>query len=133
MNSRASKEWLVIAYHDLKSADILYDANHYTDTIGKDLQQAIEKILKSTLAYKNRKIPKSHDLYEIYTLCDDIVIEDREIDFLYRATEYFKEDRYPNLDYCLPEREEIAEVLEFAQKLFGKVCDMLEIDEDALK
>ena len=47
MNKTSAKEWLVIAFHDLQSAKILYEANHYTDSIGNDLQQSIEKILKS--------------------------------------------------------------------------------------
>ena len=64
MNKTASFEWLVIAYHDLKSAEILYNANHFTDSIGNDLQQSIEKTLKAILASQNKKIPKSHDLYE---------------------------------------------------------------------
>ncbi|MCF6331155.1 MAG: HEPN domain-containing protein [Sulfurimonas sp.] len=42
MNETASIEWLTIAYHDFRSAQILYEANHYTDSIGNDLQQAIE-------------------------------------------------------------------------------------------
>jgi len=42
-NKPLAVEWLAKAYHDLSSARILYAANHYTDTIGIDLQQSIEK------------------------------------------------------------------------------------------
>ena len=105
MNKTASLEWLIIAYHDLKSAQILYDANHYTDSIGSDLQQSLEKILKSILAFKNEKIPKTHDLYEVYDLLNDLFLEEDEITILYVATEYLKEDRYPNPNYCLPEKK----------------------------
>ncbi len=65
MNKASSIEWITIAYHDLRSAQILFEANHYTDSIGSDLQQSIEKLLKSILASDNQKIPKTHDLYEI--------------------------------------------------------------------
>ena len=133
MNKTASIEWLRIAYHDLKSAEILYEANHYTDTIGCDLQQAIEKILQSLLAYKNLKIPKSHDLYEIYDIIDNITLEEFEIEILEIATEYFKEDRYPNPNYCLPLRDEIKEVLDFTEELFNKICDILNIDKSEVK
>lgn len=47
MNKTSATEWLIIAYHDLKSAQILFAANHYTDSIGNDLQQSIEKIPKT--------------------------------------------------------------------------------------
>ncbi|WP_321777742.1 HEPN domain-containing protein [Sulfurimonas sp.] len=128
MNKPASLEWLTIAFHDFKSAQILYDANHYTDSIGGDLQQSIEKILKSIIAFKNEKIPKTHDLYEIYDLINEITFEEYEIKILEIATEYLKEDRYPNSNYSLPKREEIKEVLDFTEKLFEKVCNIVDIN-----
>jgi len=132
MNKQAASEWLTIAYHDLKSAQILYDAEHYTDSIGSDLQQSIEKILKSTLAFENKKIPKTHDLYEVYDLVTHIDLADNEINFLYLATEYLKEDRYPNPHYSLPSREEIKEVLYFCETLFHDVCRKLTITKEEL-
>jgi len=134
MNKTASLEWLRIAFHDLKSAQILYNADHYTDSIGSDLQQSIEKILKSLIAFENKKIPKSHNLLEIYDyINDNITISEHEIVFLARATTYLKEDRYPNPNYCLPAREEIKEVLDFTEELFEKVCSVLEINSIELR
>ena len=133
MNKSAAKEWLTIAFHDLQSAKILYEARHYTDSIGNDLQQSIEKILKAILAVENKKIPKSHDLLEVYeNIKDKISFEDVEILILAKATEYHKEDRYPNPNYSLPPREEIKEVLEFTDKLFDRVCNILDIDQSEL-
>ena len=129
MNKTASIEWLRIASHDLLSAQILFNANHYTDSIGNDLQQALEKMLKSLLAYKNAKIPKSHDLLEIYEyVSDQIAIDEDDLRYLVLATEYFKEERYPNPNYFLPPKEEIEEVLAFTKRLFTTICDQLEID-----
>ncbi|MCF6309093.1 MAG: HEPN domain-containing protein [Sulfurimonas sp.] len=133
MNKTAFIEWIKIAYHDYKSAQILYDANHYTDSIGNDLQQAIEKILKSTFAFHNKKIPKTHDLFELYDLIDEIALEEQEIDFLDIATEYFKEDRYPNPHYSLPEREEIKTILDFTYSLLEKVCKLFNISLNEIK
>ncbi len=134
MNKTASLEWLRIAFHDLKSAQILYDVDHYTDSIGSDLQQSIEKTLKSILAFENKKILKSHNLLEIYEYINDkVTVTEREIVFLARATTYLKEDRYPNPNYCLPPKEEIKEVLDFTEELFEKVCSILEIDSNELK
>ncbi len=129
MNKISAKEWLDIAFHDLKSAQILYDADHYTDTIGCDIQQSIEKVLKSMIAYENKKIPKSHNLLEVYEYTKSkITLSDDEIVFLIKATLYLKEDRYPNPNYLLPPRDEIKEVLDFAEDLFGRVCALLDID-----
>ena len=134
MNKTASLEWLRIAFHDLMSAQILYDADHYTDSIGSDLQQSIEKILKSLLAFENKKILKSHNLLEIYEYINDqVTVTEHEIVFLARATTYLKEDRYPNPNYCLPSKKEIKEVLDFTEELFEKVCNILEIDSNELK
>ena len=40
-NKQSAVQWLTKAFHDLSSARILYAADHYTDTIANDLQQAI--------------------------------------------------------------------------------------------
>ena len=64
-NKTSSMEWLRIAFHDLQSAKILFLANHFTDSIGNDLQQALEKILKSILPFKSERINTSHNHVEI--------------------------------------------------------------------
>ncbi len=133
MNKTAFIEWMMIAYHDYKSAQILFEANHYTDSIGNDLQQAIEKSLKSILAFHNKKIPKTHDLFEIYDSIDDIILNEYQIDFLDIATEYFKEDRYPNPNYSLPSREEIKQVLDFTEDLLKDICKIFNINFDEIK
>ncbi len=127
-NKTSSIEWLRIAYHDLLSATILYNANHFTDSIGNGIQQSIEKTLKSIPAYNNEQIKKSHDLLEIHKpLADRLPLSDKELKYLELATEYFKEVRYPNPYYSLPSREEIKEALEFATSLFERVCTLLSI------
>ncbi len=53
MNTTSAKEWLVKVWHDLSSANILFEANHYTDNIGVDLHYAIsQKSRLSTLCLK---------------------------------------------------------------------------------
>lgn len=133
-NKTYAKQWLIKAYHDLSSARILYEANHYTDTIGFDLQQAIEKTLKSFLAYENRKIRKIHDLTEVAALATDYIkFEDYEIDLLDITTNYYMHDRYPVANISLPSRQEIKKILDFAENLLGRVCEKLEIDKKKLK
>ena len=129
-NKSLAKEWLIKAYHDLSSAQVLYDAEHFTDTIGYDLQQAIEKCLKSFLAYENKQVKKIHDLIDVYGLVNKhITLDELEIRFLATATNYYTHNRYPAIHCFLPERKEIKEVLDFATDLFEKVCQILEISK----
>ena len=128
-NKTLALEWLRIAFHDLQSAKILYDAHHYTDSIGSDLQQSLEKILKSMFAFENRRVLKSHNLLECYISVESLIgLDENEIDLLDIATKYLKEERYPNPHYALPTREEIKEVLEFTDKLFYEVLTRLDIN-----
>jgi len=86
------------------------------------------------MANKNIKIPKDHDLVKIYFMIEKFIkLNSEEIILLKKATNYYKEDRYPNPNYTLPSREEIKEVLDFTQKLFEKTCEILKIDIDEVR
>lgn len=127
MNKQASIEWLSKAWHNLSGAKLFYDANHYTDVTAVELHYAVEKILKSFLANQNKKIPKTHDLIDIYELVKEYINLDNEKFLLDQITEYHIEESYPAFDRKLPPREEIKEVLDFTQELFEQVCTILDI------
>jgi len=131
MNSTAAGEWLKKAYHDLTSARILYEAHHFTDSIGVDLHYAIEKSFKALLAWENSRIPKTHDLPELHVLTEELVpLEDDDI--LFTANRYHIEMAYPQYDRGLPSREEVGEVLAFAENLFERVCICLKISKESI-
>jgi len=132
-NKQSAVQWLTKAFHDLSSARILYAADHYTDTIANDLQQAIEKSLKSFLAFENEPIRKTHDLVELSKLVEGCIhFEAAEIDLLDIATTYYTQDRYPG-PVDLPTKEQVKEILGFSEKLFSRVCHILDIDEREVK
>jgi HEPN domain-containing protein len=132
-NKESAVQWVTKAYHDLSSAQILYAANHYTDTIAGDLQQALEKCLKSFMAYGNEPVKKTHDLVELSKLVEQYIqFGSAEMDLLDAATTYYTHDRYPG-PVALPSRQQVKEILEFAKKVFAAVCQILEIDENQLK
>ncbi len=132
-NKTYAKEWMQFAYKNLATAELLYKADHYEDIIGVDLQQFFEKSLKSLFAYNNQKIPKNHDLIELLALLEfSKELEEKEIDLLSLASDYYKDDRYPNPNYELPSRKEIKQVLEFANKFFEQVCQILDINKDEI-
>jgi len=128
-NKIYAKEWIEFAYKNLATAKKLYEVDHYTDIIGIELQQALEKILKSLLAFENKKIPRSHKLIEIVELINIDFNEDEKL-LLEIATSYYKVDRYPNPNYFLPSKDEIKEVLDFTEELFDRVCKTLNIDKN---
>ncbi len=65
-NKTYAKEWLMFSKKNLDTAKLLYEVNHYEDIIGIELQQSLEKLLKSIFANENIKIPKDHDLVKLY-------------------------------------------------------------------
>ena len=73
MNEQAAREWLTKAWHHFSSGKLLYEAHHYTDVIAVDLHYAAEIILKSFMAYENKKIQKIHDLNELSLLTKDYI------------------------------------------------------------
>jgi len=130
MNKTATKEWLNKAWHHLSSGKLLYEANHYTDVIAIDLHYAVEVTLKSFFAYKNKKIIKTHDLIELYSyIKDEIHFNSDELKLMDIITTYHIRGSYPPRDRRMPPNKEIKEVLEFAEKLFAEVCEILDINE----
>ena len=129
MNEQAAKEWLKKAWHNLSGARLFYDANHYADVTAVELHYAVEKILKSFLAYENKKIPKTHELIDIYLLVKEHIDLDNKKEILDQITVYHLEESYPAFDRQLPPKEEIKEALIFSEELFEKVCKILDIDK----
>ena len=133
MNKTAMQEWLVKAWHNLATARLLYNADHYTDIIAVEIHYCCEKSLKAFLAYENKKIPKTHDLSDINELVSDRIDLKDYLDFLEQITKYHIEESYPTFERAMPTREEIREVLDFAEYLFDKVCEILNVDKESLK
>ncbi|MEO1954611.1 MAG: HEPN domain-containing protein [Campylobacterales bacterium] len=123
MNKTSAKEWLEKAWHNLSGAKVLYEVNHYTDITAIELHYAVEKILKSFLAYENKKIPKTHDLVQISKLIDDKINLEEDFLLLKQITKYHRE---------APSKEEIKEVMDFTYNLLDKVCNILDINKEDL-
>lgn len=133
-NKAHATEWLEKSYHDLDSAKILFEAGHFTDTIGYILHQSMEKIFKSCLAYQNVPIVKTHNLIELNELLDDLVdLNEDEIGFLAIATTYNTKQRYPSPHKRLPSKEEIKAILDFTIVLMDAICKKLNIDSNEIK
>ena len=134
MNRSYATEWLIKSWHNLSAAKMLYDAEHYLDVIAVELHYALEKMLKSLLAYDNSKIPKTHDLLELHSLVsDDLPLSDEKIDILDMATSYHILESYPVFDRKMLSKEEIELVIILCEELLVDVCSLLEIAPDEVK
>jgi HEPN domain-containing protein len=134
MNKTAAFEWLEKAWHHFSSGKLLYEARHYTDTIGVDLHYGIEVMLKAFLAYENKKMIKTHDLLELQKHIKHFIeFDSEEKKLLGKISTYHIEASYPSLDRVMPTYEELKEVIDFGEKLFSKICKILQIDENKIK
>lgn len=134
MNKTSAKEWLNKAWHHFSSAKLLYEANHFTDVIAVDLHYAIEIMLKSPLAYENKKIIKTHDLIEVSGVIEKYINFDfEEKKLLILVSIYHIRGSYPPRDKKMPSRDELKVVLKFAGDLFDKICNILDIEKNEVK
>ena len=64
--------WIRKADSDLAAARRTIESEGPYDTACFHAQQAVEKCLKSCLAFHGQPIPRSHDLEELARLCFDV-------------------------------------------------------------
>ena len=134
MNKKAAIEWLEKAWHHFSSGKLLYEARHYTDTIGIDLHYAIEVMLKAFIAYENKKMIKTHDLLKLQKHIKHFIefdVEEKRL--LGKISTYHIEASYPSFDRIMPTYEELKEAIDFGDELFSKICKILDIDENKVK
>jgi len=134
MNEAAAKEWLNKAWHHFSSGKLLYDANHYADVIAVDFHYAAELILKSFLAYENKKILKIHDLNELSFLVEKYIsfsLDEQKLMAI--ISKYHIKGSYPTRDRQMPSKEELKVVMDFIDALLSQACKILNIDLKEVK
>ena len=121
-NKTYALEWLDLAKKNLETAKLLFREDHYTDIIAIEIHQTIEKVMKSIIAYNGAKIPKTHDLMNLYEKCESYtsVTKETTIDELIIINDYYETERYPGPRYFIPAKSEIEKNLSVADKLYNK-------------
>lgn len=118
------KGWILKADSDLSNVSRTLNSDGPYDTACFHAQQAIEKTLKSFLAYHGLAIPRTHDLLELQRMCleIDVIPNLAEIDLAEVAT-YVVSARY-DFDFW-PERQESEESYELAKRIKEIILDVI--------
>lgn len=121
-NKLYASEWLGLAGKNLETADLLFRENHYTDVIGIEIQQALEKVFKALQAYNNISIEKTHDLVKLHRkTLKFLTLLQEDLELLEIISDYYLSNRYPGPNYSMPTKQEIANALSLAHKVFAHV------------
>jgi len=134
-NKKQAIEWIKAANDDLDNISYIIKIKHLTNIVAFHSQQAIEKLFKALIEYKKIEFVKTHNLEKLYKKLENIIEVDYES--LELINELYIESRYPGdmgiLPYGKPTLEDAKEFYTFAQDIFDKVCNILDIDKESLK
>ena len=71
MNVKLPELWLKYASDDLKSAEVLLNAEIH-NMVCFHSQQAVEKLFKAFIAAHDREIPRIHNLICLHKICESL-------------------------------------------------------------
>lgn len=115
-------EWFEKGNHDLEGAQILLEANHYTDTICFLIQQAIEKYLKGFLVANRKRPEKTHNITKLISQCQRINPEFSQfLKVSVKISGYYIPSRYPTATPTMYTRDETEEALQVAHKIINLI------------
>lgn len=128
------EQWLIKANNDLKVAEneiILTPEDMVTDAICFHSQQAVEKLLKAYLIFRQIDFDKSHNLEYLLEICSekDESFSQLEVGNL---SFYAVEIRYPD-DFYIPTEKEARECLEIARKVKEFIYRKLNINDSDIR
>ena len=127
-NRSYAMEWLLLAKRNLETAELLFREDHYTDIIGVELQQTVEKAFKSVFAYYGISIPKTHSLPLLYNqISTKISLDDFSLDDIIIISDYYETDRYPGFRYEIPPHTEIEHFLIQVEKWYQQIYELVNI------
>lgn len=120
--AKVAREWFAHGEHDIQAALVLQGREGLTHVMAVLLQQAAEKYLKGYLLYNGWKLRKTHDLRRLVAEAIKYNASFADfLDFARVATAYYLEDRYPPAPTADYPGEEIAAIMEQAEKLINKI------------
>jgi len=132
---KMSIEWLKAANDDLILLKDISNNKHITNLIAFHSQQAVEKTLKAYIEFQDKKVPRIHKIQSLVDMVDiDLEVYDELIQLL---DQLYIDSRYPGdmglLPYGKPTLEDANVFYDFAQEIFNKICNILDIDIKEVK
>ena len=117
-------EWAEKGEHDLETATLLHNENHYTDIVAFHIHQAVEKYLKAYLLFNGWKLEKTHDLIKLKAELEKygLDLSDYELQ-VEKINEFYIESRYPLSSVTDYSRAEITESLSAAQDIIKEIVN----------
>ena len=118
MTNENIKQWMQKADNDLKTAKhelALPDDETVTEAVCFHSQQAVEKLLKAFLIFKNEEFGRTHNLELLLQLCGKYDKDFLKCD-IGNLTEYAVNIRYPGDSY-IPDYEESETAYKIASEL----------------
>jgi HEPN domain-containing protein len=136
-NYSMAKEWLKASNYDLEVIREILKNRHLTHMSAFHAQQSLEKSLKAILEFHNQKVPKIHNIKKLLNLTKEYISFDTDIDTIIQIDTLYIESRYPGdmglLPYGQPTLNDAKEFYKFANDIFDKVCNILDVDKQELK
>ena len=123
-----TKNWLKYSEENLEAAKILYDSELFNPCL-HNIQQCIEKALKSVIIEKNIPFKKTHNIFELKNILSQnsisIDLADDDCDFLdsiYLPTKYPVGSALP---FYYPEKSDCTKSIKIAENLFQQIVTLL--------
>lgn len=97
-------DWILFATADLLASKMLIDSDFALAIVFYHCQQSAEKSLKAYLNYRDRHIPKTHDLVGLLNCCIALDSEFKTLSIdAYDLNPFSTSTRYPDDAYLLPD------------------------------
>ena len=123
-----TKNWLNYAQDNLEAAKVLLNSQLYNPCL-HNVQQCVEKLLKSVIIEKNIPFKKTHNIFELKNILSEknvtIDLTDDECDFLdsiYLPTKYPVGSALP---FYYPDKNDCVKSITLAGVLFQQISNLL--------
>ncbi|MEG1008641.1 MAG: HEPN domain-containing protein [Clostridia bacterium] len=119
-------EWIKKANKDVYAADIMNEAGNAEEIVCFHCEQAIEKLLKAYMIYKNEEILKTHNLNKLFLICSKY--NDFFSTYIHtNITEYAVEIRYPD-SRDIPSTDEVKETMKTMYIIINKINELIKFN-----
>ncbi|MFW5700732.1 MAG: HEPN domain-containing protein [Cyclobacteriaceae bacterium] len=122
---KQAEAWLSASYYDLLVIEEILSNHNLTHMVAFHAQQAIEKSLKAIIEFKDKKIPKTHNLIVLNEIANKLISSNLDPDLIIQLNDIYIDTRYPTDIGLLPEGkpdQETAKIFyNFAKEVYTSI------------